>query len=82
MSSATQASLAQQKNWLAQWRRAAVALEEQERDELELLTDEEALKATEALLALSSVTSLDPGRTETSGLVELQALLHKRSVLR
>jgi len=82
MSSATEPSVSWEQKWLAQWRRAATALEDQERRELESLTDEDALKASDALLALSSTASLEPGRTETSGLIELQSLLHKRSVLR
>ena len=69
---------AAQGRWMEQWRGAALALQEQRRRELRLLTDERALAASEALLALASPQRLSSERRNSSGLVELQRLLHRR----
>ena len=70
---------AAQKRWVAQWREAEVALEEQRRHELRVLTAERALIAVEALLALASPESLSKERRTSSGFVEQQRLLHGRN---
>ncbi len=42
------------------------------------LSDERALAASEALLSLATTVTLNPGRVRWSGLVEQQALFHRR----
>lgn len=66
----------QQREWLQQWRRAAVALEEVRADELAHLGAADALAASEALLALGASTPLPPDRVQWSGLIDLQRRLH------
>ena len=68
-----------QRRWLAQWRAAAPALEEQRRRELRSLTSELALAAAEAVLALASPTNLSAERLNNSGLVQQQEQLHRRA---
>lgn len=63
---------------MAQWRRAAVALEEQHKRELLALSHAEGLAASDALLSLALVVPLDPSRIAHSGLVQQQALFHRR----
>ena len=67
-----------QQRWMSQWRRAAGALERQRKDELRALSEREALAASEALLSLFDLTTLDPDRLTSSGLVRQQALFHRR----
>ena len=69
---------ASQQAWMMQWRRAAVALEEQRKRELQTLTDQDALAASDALLSLALAVPLDPRRRTSSGLVRQQALFHRR----
>ncbi len=71
---------AAQRRWMAQWRAAALALEEQRRQEIRSLTTERALAAAEALLALASPAMLGAERRTWSGLVEQQRLLHGRDL--
>jgi hypothetical protein len=63
---------------MAQWRAATAALAEQRRRELRELTDELGLAAADAVLALASPATLTPERRNGSGLVEQQAILHRR----
>jgi len=63
---------------MAQWRRAAVALAEHRRRELRALSDEDALAASDALLAFAALLPLDARRLVDSGLVRQQALFHRR----
>ena len=64
----------EQRRWMAQWRLAAVALEEMKRYELQTLSDEQAWRQIEALQAISEIWR-DP---ETPpGLVAQQALFQK-----
>lgn len=65
-----------QREWLQQWRRAAVALEEVRADELAHLSAADALAASETLLALGASVPLPPGRVIWSGLIDLQRRLH------
>ena len=69
---------ASQRAWMMQWRRAAVALEEQRGRELRALTDQDALAASDALLSLATALPLDTNRLTDSGLVRQQALFHRR----
>jgi len=68
---------ASQQAWMMQWRRAAVALEEQRRRELRALTEHDALAASDALLSLAATLPLDTNRLTDSGLVRQQALFHR-----
>jgi len=70
---------AQHEAWMRQWRDAASALAEQRRRELATMTDEQALTASEALLALAADVPIPSKRISYSGLVEMQAALHRRS---
>ena len=63
---------------MTQWRRAALALEEQHKRELRALSEAEGLAASDALLSLALVLPLDPSRLTNSGLVHQQALFHRR----
>jgi hypothetical protein len=64
--------------WVEQWRAAAPALAHQREIELRALTPAQALAASEALLSLADPTRLSPERWRSSGLVEQQAILHRR----
>jgi hypothetical protein len=66
--------------WVAHWRRAGVALARQRARELRELTPEQALAASETLLALALTVPLDSRRVTQSGLVEQQRRFHRRAV--
>ena len=68
-----------EREWARQWKSAAAALVEQRRRDLRLMTDAEALAAAENLLSLVDTVVLNPARSVSSGLVQQQALLHRRS---
>jgi hypothetical protein len=68
----------QERAWMAQWRSAERDLAELHRSNLAALTDEEALRASEILLALAAATPLPSDRLRESGLVAQQALFHRR----
>ena len=67
-----------QREWMRQWNEAGPALAAHRRRELMRLSDERALAASEALLSLVTTVTLSPGRRSWSGLVEQQALFHRR----
>jgi len=67
-----------QKQWLEQWKSAGVELALERERALRDMTDEQALAASEAVLALADPSKMNPGRRNTSGLVEQQALFHSR----
>ena len=69
----------QHRAWMAQWRRAAVALEQVQRRELARMTDAEALAAAERVLTPVGDPYRDPQRLHTSGLVDQQRIFHRRS---
>jgi hypothetical protein len=69
---------ATQREWMRQWNEAGTALAANRREELLHLSDERALAASEALLSLVTTVTLSPGRRRWSGLVEQQALFHRR----
>jgi len=69
---------AAQRLWLDQWKGAAIALEEQRRLELRTLTAERARTASDALLSVVPPGDLAAHRRTHSGLVEQQALFHRR----
>ena len=66
------------RDWMEQWKAASEALAEQRAHELRTLTDAEAQIATLALLELGAACPLAAERETTSGLVEQQALFHRR----
>ena len=68
-----------ERQWMRQWRDAAVPLAEQRQKDLRQLTDRQALGASEALLSLVTTVTLSPSRRTWSGLVEQQALFHRRT---
>ena len=68
-----------EREWIRQWKNAGEALTEQRRSDLRRMTDAEALAAAENLLSLVETVTLNPARSVSSGLVEQQALLHRRS---
>ena len=63
---------------MAQWRRAAEALERVRHDELARLSASDALAASDTLLAIGATLPLPPGRLAWSGLIELQRHFHRR----
>ena len=67
-----------QRAWMEQWRGAGAALEEQRRAELRALTPEKALSAIEAVLPMADPRRISSHRRTHSGLVEQQALFHRR----
>jgi hypothetical protein len=67
-----------QREWMRQWNDAGPALAANHREELLHLSDERALAASEALLSLVTTVTLNSGRRRWSGLVEQQALFHRR----
>ena len=69
---------ANQHEWLRQWNNAGRALAAHRRRELMHLSDERALAASEALLSLITTVTPDPSRRRWSGLVEQQALFHRK----
>ena len=68
----------QQKEWMAQWRKAGEALAAVRARELAALTPADALAAANTLLSLAAATPLPEHRRTWSGLIELQRLLHRR----
>ncbi|MBI2927386.1 MAG: hypothetical protein HYY24_16950 [Verrucomicrobia bacterium] len=64
----------QELQWIAQYKAAAIGLEEQRIHELLTLTEEEALRQSDALLSLPRRFRR---RRRTSGLVQQQALFHR-----
>lgn len=67
----------QQQQWMAQWRLAAVELERINRAELARMTDAEALRAANRILAQIDTAYRSPSRRVTSGLVEQQRYFGK-----
>lgn len=63
---------------MKQWLSAGPALAEQRKEDLRRMSNRQALAASEALLSLVTVASIAPSRRAYSGLVEQQALLHRR----
>jgi hypothetical protein len=64
---------------MEQWRAAGPMLEQQRRRELQALTPERALAASNALLALATTARSSVARQTHSGLVEQQRLFHRSS---
>ena len=69
---------ASQHAWMDQWRRAERVLAAQRRRDLRALTDEQVLTAIDALLSLATSLAPDARRLIDSGLIQQQALFHRR----
>ncbi|MDB6124807.1 MAG: hypothetical protein JWQ71_3800 [Pedosphaera sp.] len=63
----------QQRQWLGQYRAAAIELEKQRWHELRALTEEQALRISDTLLSIPVANR----RRKTSGLVEQQAVFQR-----
>jgi len=66
-----------EREWMAQWRRAAPALAQVRADELARLPAAEALAATDTLLAIGAKVALPVDRLTWSGLIEFERYLHR-----
>jgi hypothetical protein len=66
----------EQRQWMQQWREAAIFMDEVKRDELANMTDEEGWRAIESVLSLAPYYRR---LSRTSGLVKQQAWFHKRN---
>ena len=62
----------EQRAWVAQWKKAAVALDIVKREELQKLTEEEAIEASNMLLGMVTFPRPPGPGDKTSGLVEQQ----------
>jgi len=69
---------ADQREWMRPWSHAGPALAANRREELMHLSVERALAASEALLSLVTPVRLNSARLCWSGLVEQQAVFHRR----
>lgn len=67
-----------EKRLVRAWTQSGPALEAVRNQELAALGHEEAIAALDALLDLACRVSAGPRRAEDSGLVALQAALHRR----
>jgi hypothetical protein len=65
----------EQRQWMQQWREAAIFMDEVKRDELANMTAEEGWRAMESLLSLVPHYRR---LSRTSGLVEQQAFFHQK----
>ena len=65
----------ERRQWMQQWREASIALDEIKRDELANMSDEEAWRQTEDVL---SITNLWRNPDDSCGLIEQQAVFHRR----
>jgi hypothetical protein len=70
---------AEQRRWIAQWQAARAALRAQRANELAAMSDEQALAAADALLTVASSSGLSPAARASSGLVQQQALFHRKA---
>jgi hypothetical protein len=68
----------ERRRWIEQWQAAREALRLQRASELAALSDDEALAAADALLTIDAVVKLPPAPRTWSGLVEQQALFHRK----
>jgi hypothetical protein len=63
-----------EREWIEQWRRASIALADQRARELAALSDDAALRATDAVLEVAASAAILPDRLSSSGLVRQQEL--------
>jgi hypothetical protein len=67
-----------ERSWVNRWAAASGPLAAERRRALAALTEDEGAEAALALLDLAAKVPPDPRRRPTSGLIEQQALLHRR----
>jgi hypothetical protein len=67
-----------ERRWVRQWQETGKLLEEIRRRELREMTDDEARAASESVLSLVGNFPLPARRTAWSGLIDQQALFHRR----
>jgi hypothetical protein len=67
----------EQKQWMKQWRNAAIALRQVKREELRAMTDEDAVRAFNSLDLPPHDFPRAPDRMDGSGLVEQQRIFQK-----
>ncbi len=67
-----------ERRWVLQWIETGKLLDEIHRRELREMTEEQARAASEALLEIGASHPLPEHRRVSSGLVEQQALFHRR----
>ncbi len=66
------------RQWIAQYRLAAVELQKQKQRELRALTDEEAfLRASSLMQSIGQDVWMNPRRRDWSGLIEQQKIFQK-----
>ena len=70
----------EQRKWVRQWQAARETLRLQRVSELAAMSDDEALAAADALLTVAAVVELPPASGAWSGLVQQQALFHRKAV--
>jgi 2-hydroxychromene-2-carboxylate isomerase len=70
---------AEQRRWIVKWQEARAALRAQRAAELAAMSDEQALAAAETLLTVADAAGLPPVQRTTSGLVQQQALFHRKA---
>jgi hypothetical protein len=75
----TMPSETDERRWIAQWQAARPALRAQRATELAALSDDQALAAADALLTIAAVAGLPPAARASSGLVQQQALFHRKA---
>ena len=67
----------EQRKWMDQWRAAAIALRQVKREELRAMTDEDAVRAFNALDVPPELGYRSPERTNSEGLIEQQRIFGK-----
>jgi hypothetical protein len=72
-------SPADERRWIAQWQAAREPLRAQRARELAELSDAEALAAADALLSIPAAAGLPPVHRPSSGLVDQQAIFHRKA---
>jgi predicted ABC-type transport system involved in lysophospholipase L1 biosynthesis ATPase subunit len=71
----------EQKQWMAQWRSAEVALYEQKFLELQAMTEEEAVRISNMLLQFALGSYRNPARETYSGLIVQQRIFHGKKAI-
>ncbi len=69
----------EQRKWVRQWQAAREALRAQRACELAAMSDDEALAAADALLTVAAIVELPAASRAWSGLVQQQALFHRKA---
>ena len=67
----------EQRKWMEQWRSAAITLRQVKREELRAMTDEDAVRAFNALDCPPELGYRNPERANSEGLIEQQRIFGK-----